>query len=347
MSSSSKQEKHWTELRDQYVADQQARQRREKLKPLTPNHGRYLHLLDQTKATICVGPAGTGKTYMACGKAVQWVREGKIKRIVLTRPLVECDEETGFLPGDLWEKVVDIMRPVLDALDEFAEYRGEMDAWRRDGKLVIVPLAKMRGSTFKDSFIILDEAQNATFRQLRMFLTRFGRGSKMVLCGDHTQSDLPYKGQNSLWRVVECCRPQCHPQVGIMQMGKEDIVRDELVRWFDERLTGTGSTNLTLPAQQEEEAVPSYPPRDVPSTKYLNNQGWNSINCPSCKKTVWYEYWAEEGESLAGCFYCRQTIELCDASGRLDPQIIEVDPEEQGNHYETRDVLPFIQEVQP
>jgi phosphate starvation-inducible PhoH-like protein len=168
---------------------------------------------------------------MACGKAVELLRAGKVSRVVITRPLQECGEETGILPGDLWEKIVDMMAPLLDALDEFLG-PGELEQMRHAGLVQVIPLAKMRGRTLKDSFVILDEAQNATFAQLKMFLTRFGSKCKMVVCGDHTQSDLPYKGTNSLLETVGRFEADLHRDVRVVRFGEADIVRDELVRWF-------------------------------------------------------------------------------------------------------------------
>src|SRR5262245_35799245 len=198
----------WQDMRDASVMQRLAAHQR-RVTPITPNHSEYLRAIDTAKAVVCTGPAGTGKTYMACGKAVEYLRTGRVGHIVLTRPLVECDEEAGFLPGDLWEKIQDMMRPTLDALEEFMG-PGELEQMRRDGRLLVIPMGKMRGRTLKHAFVILDEAQNATYRQLRMFLTRFGQGSKMVVCGDHTQSDLPYHGGNSLLEVIERFRPNCH-----------------------------------------------------------------------------------------------------------------------------------------
>jgi phosphate starvation-inducible PhoH-like protein len=220
----------WHHLRDA------ASRKRLQIKPITKNQSVYLAAMTEKKAVVCIGPAGTGKTYLACWHALEMLRAGAIARIVLTRPMQDCDESIGFIPGTADEKIVDMMVPLLEALDEFLE-PGELDKMRSDGRVAMVPLGKMRGRTLKDAMVILDEAQNATFRQLRMFLTRFGAKAKMVVCGDVTQSDLPYGGRNSLDDMVARFLTGLHPAVGVVDMGRADIVRDELVSWFDEVMT--------------------------------------------------------------------------------------------------------------
>jgi phosphate starvation-inducible protein PhoH len=280
--------------------------RRKRVEPLTPNQGVYLDAIDRAKCVVCTGPAGTGKTFLAAARAVEMLRDGKVKRLVITRPLQECGEELGYLPGDLWEKTADMMVPLLDALEEFLG-PGELDRMRKDGTLLVVPLAKMRGRTMKEAFVVLDEAQNATFKQLRMFLTRLGKGSKMVVCGDHTQSDLPYEDENSLLGVVERFRPACHRDIRVVQFGPQDVVRDELVRWMDERLTRP-------------------PVGGYYSSEPLSGLVTESVRCPDCGRSFGYDGGALTGHATVECFYCRGQVELLDDEGRLDP--IALDPDE-------------------
>jgi phosphate starvation-inducible protein PhoH len=236
---------------------------------------------------------------MACGRAVEAFQAGKVKRIVLTRPLHECDEEIGTLPGDLLEKVSDMMRPVLDALEEFLG-KIDLDKMIRAEQIIIMPLAKLRGATLKEAFIILDEAQNATYRQLKMFLTRFGKGSQMIVCGDYTQSDLPYDGENSLLRVTKRFRPHCHKDVALVELTRADIVRDPLVQWFDDVLSDT-------PEQEKQ-------------------HGWQLVPCPGCDKDVWYAPIMDDRENCLACPHCKELIELRDESGRINPGIVIGEP---------------------
>lgn len=160
------------------------------LKPKTPGQKVYLDLIEQSDITFGVGPAGTGKTYMAVAMAVQALKTKKVKRIILTRPAVEAGEKLGFLPGDLQAKIDPYLRPLYDALQDMLDQE-KFEAYLTSGIVEIAPLAFMRGRTLGDAFIILDEAQNTTGEQMKMFLTRMGFSSKVVVTGDVTQIDLP------------------------------------------------------------------------------------------------------------------------------------------------------------
>lgn len=304
----STREQHWHELRDGSVKEYLAKKFNVPLvkpHPDAVNHAAYLKAIDSSKAIVCTGPAGTGKTYMACGKAVEYLRSGRVKRIVLTRPLQECGQGLGYLPGDIYAKVVDMMIPLIESLEEFTSAK-EVEEMRADGRLVICPMEKMRGRTMKDAFVILDEAQNATFTQLKMLVTRFGANSKLVVCGDYTQSDLPYRGHNSLWELVHRFRqmPFWHPAVALVSMTRDDIVRDELVRWFVDATEG--AFDPAKPVQQE----------GVLAT----------VGCPECGNDFRYEQsWADE--RLVECPHCHELVELHDEAGRLDPFVIE-DPDD-------------------
>ncbi len=160
------------------------------LKPKTPGQKLYLDLIEQSDIAFGVGPAGTGKTYMAVAMAVQALKAKKVKRIILTRPAVEAGEKLGFLPGDLQAKIDPYLRPLYDALQDMLDQE-KFEAYLTSGIIEIAPLAFMRGRTLNDAFIILDEAQNTTGEQMKMFLTRMGFSSKVVVTGDVTQIDLP------------------------------------------------------------------------------------------------------------------------------------------------------------
>jgi phosphate starvation-inducible PhoH-like protein len=196
------------------------------IRPKTANQKRYVEAIDRHTITFGIGPAGTGKTYLAMAKAVQALQAKQVNRIILTRPAVEAGERLGFLPGTLHEKIDPYLRPLFDALHDMVD----PDAIPRlmsAGTIEVAPLAYMRGRTLNDSFIILDEAQNTSPEQMKMFLTRLGFGSKMVVTGDITQVDLPGNVQSGL-RIVNGILEGVD-DIAFMELNSEDVVRHRLV----------------------------------------------------------------------------------------------------------------------
>lgn len=196
------------------------------IRPKTLNQKRYVEAIDEHTVTFGIGPAGTGKTYLAMAKAVQSLQSKKINRIILTRPAVEAGERLGFLPGTLHEKIDPYLRPLFDALHDMLD----PDAIPRlmsSGTIEVAPLAYMRGRTLNDSFIILDEAQNTSPEQMKMFLTRLGFGSKMVVTGDVTQIDLPSHQESGLAVVRQIL--EGIDDISFMDLTSEDVVRHRLV----------------------------------------------------------------------------------------------------------------------
>ena len=200
--------------------------RRGSLRARTPNQAIYLDNIAQHDITLGIGPAGTGKTYLAVACAVDALEKSAVQRIVLTRPAVEAGERLGFLPGDLTQKVDPYLRPLYDALYDLMGYEKVQKAFERN-VLEIAPLAFMRGRTLNNAFVILDEAQNTTPEQMKMFLTRIGFGAKAVITGDVSQIDLPKGTASGLIdaeRVLRRVRG-----IAISHFGSQDVVRHPLV----------------------------------------------------------------------------------------------------------------------
>ena len=165
--------------------------------PRTQGQARYVQSIRDNEITFAIGPAGTGKTYLAVAVAVEALKNHQIRKIVLVRPAVEAGESLGYLPGDITAKINPYLRPLLDALQEMVDY-DQMKRYMEQDVIEVVPLAYMRGRTLNEAFIILDEAQNTTVSQMKMFLTRMGHGSKIVISGDVTQVDLPRASASGL-----------------------------------------------------------------------------------------------------------------------------------------------------
>ena len=197
------------------------------IRPKTLGQKEYLSAIRSNAITFGVGPAGTGKTYLAVAMAVKAFKAKEVSRIILTRPAVEAGEKLGFLPGDLQNKVDPYLRPLYDALfemlgaDAYAKYLER-------GNIEVAPLAYMRGRTLDNAFVILDEAQNTTLPQIKMFLTRMGRNAKFIVTGDVTQIDLPRRSDSGLTRAMEILRGV--EGIGIVEFDRRDIVRHPLVK---------------------------------------------------------------------------------------------------------------------
>jgi phosphate starvation-inducible protein PhoH and related proteins len=213
------------------------------IRPKTLNQKRYVDAIDAHTIVFCIGPAGTGKTYLAMAKAVKALQAKEVNRIILTRPAVEAGERLGFLPGTLYEKIDPYLRPLYDALHDMLDPES-IPRLIAAGTIEVAPLAYMRGRSLNDSFIILDEAQNTSAEQMKMFLTRLGFGSKIVVTGDVTQVDLP-AGQASGLRIVQDILEGLD-DVHFARLTSHDVVRHRLVGdivdaydRYDARVRGT------------------------------------------------------------------------------------------------------------
>jgi len=199
-------------------------------KPIRARTVNQLLLVNDYKTNdliIAEGPAGTGKTYTSIALAVRSLKEREVKKIILTRPAVEAGERLGFLPGDMKEKLDPYLQPLYDALHDMLPFK-KLETWLEDGTIQIAPLAFMRGRTLENAFVILDEAQNATISQLKMFLTRMGVSSKFILTGDTTQIDLPRRNESGLLQAMKILTGI--EAVSVIKFDERDIVRHKLVK---------------------------------------------------------------------------------------------------------------------
>lgn len=261
------------------------------LKPLTPNQGVYFRAIETSRVTICTGPAGAGKTYIPCGLASQLLKTNRTSKIILTRPLVSCGQGYGHRPGTVLEKVMPMMRPMVDALGDFFK-KEEVNHFIEKELVELWPLDDMRGASIRDSFLICDEAQNASYEQLFMLLTRFAAKTRVVVCGDATQSDLK-TGENPLLRVMQ--RLHNIPGISLVRLTSKDIVRDPLVKIIHERLSDE--------------------PREDESSYDHTMDAWYSCLCPACKTKVWFNNGNEEDlmvpdVDLIRCWRCSKVIQL-------------------------------------
>ncbi len=197
------------------------------LRPRTDGQARYVRAMRENDMTLCIGPAGTGKTYLAVGMAVSLLRAGQVKKIVLVRPAVEAGERLGFLPGDIVAKVNPYLRPLFDSLNDMMEPEA-VKRYMDNDIIEVVPLAYMRGRTLNGAVIILDEGQNTTVPQMMMFLTRMGEGSKIIVTGDVTQVDLPKQTRSGLTDAAHRLRDV--EGIALVYLDENDIVRHPLVQ---------------------------------------------------------------------------------------------------------------------
>lgn len=196
------------------------------IKPKTDNHKRLVASAIENDLVFAVGPAGTGKTYISVAMAVRALKNQAVKKIIITRPAVEAGENLGFLPGDLKEKLDPYLRPIYDAFDDMLP-RAKLKYYMDNNIIEIAPLAYMRGRTLSNAFVLLDEAQNTTPMQIKMFLTRMGNNSKMIITGDQTQIDLPGRQKSGLVHALETL--QDISGIGIVQLDGKDVMRHKLV----------------------------------------------------------------------------------------------------------------------
>src|SRR5213083_62275 len=227
------------DLRDHFLKGSLTPAGKRRIAPKTVTQRRYLDAIEQNDIVFGIGPAGTGKTYLAMAQAVAFLVAKKVTRIILARPAVEAGEKLGFLPGDLQEKVNPYLRPLYDALYDMIETERAERLLER-GTIEVAPIAFMRGRTLNDAFVILDEAQNTTSEQMKMFLTRLGFGAKAVVTGDITQIDLPNPGKSGLIEALRIVKEI--DGIGFVYFDDRDVVRHKLVQQIVKAYDSLGST---------------------------------------------------------------------------------------------------------
>lgn len=217
-------------------ADIVIKTKKKSIAPRSPNQARYINAIRNKSMVFGLGPAGTGKTYLAVAVGMSMFMEGKVERLIFTRPAVEAGEHLGFLPGDMQEKVDPYLRPIYDAMHDMMPW-DDMMKRMESGDIEVAPLAFMRGRTLSNAFVILDEAQNTTTTQMKMFLTRMGESSRMVITGDLTQTDLPGNTKSGLRDATDIL--QGVDDIEFMHFAKEDVIRhplvSKIVQAYDER----------------------------------------------------------------------------------------------------------------
>ena len=225
------------------------RTRRKTIEPRSPGQRTYFQALRDYELVFGIGPAGTGKTYLAVAKAVSLLLEGRVTRLILSRPAVEAGERLGFLPGDMKDKVDPYLRPLYDALYDMMP-ADQVEKRLESGEIEVAPLAFMRGRTLANSFIILDEAQNTTPTQMKMFLTRMGEGSRMAITGDLSQIDLPLGARSGLKDAIEVLEGV--KEISFVRFNEQDIVRHPMVTRIVKAYNAKDEQRLTLPSRPEE-----------------------------------------------------------------------------------------------
>lgn len=223
LTSDSKEEKDLTNLKDVIVHGVNGKM----IKPHTPGQKELVQKVHKNDMVFAIGPAGTGKTYTGVALAVQALKNKEVKRIILTRPAVEAGESLGFLPGDLKEKLDPYLQPLYDALKDMIHYE-KLSSYLERSVIEVAPLAFMRGRTLDEAFVILDEAQNTTSAQMKMFLTRMGKNSKFIITGDPEQVDLPPKQKSGLRQAMTILDGL--KDIGFVYLDEKDVVRHQLVR---------------------------------------------------------------------------------------------------------------------
>lgn len=220
----------WEDLRNKSVQERFVEQQ---IKPKTKNQALYMKNIETSTISFCIGPPGSGKTFLPCALAIKALKKGEVQQIIITRPAVECGRVFGFLPGGMREKFDPYLGPIYQAFAHFLS-KQEIEKLIAEEKILIIPLAFMRGLTFKNSYVILDEANNCSYIELKMVLTRLGENSKLVISGDIRQSDLTPNRNPPLVQVMR--KLKGHKDISHTQLTNSDVVRHPLITWIEDQL---------------------------------------------------------------------------------------------------------------
>ena len=256
---------NWKNERDK--SSEERFEKKIEIKPITQNHKKYLQLLEEKQIILVDGPAGTGKTNYAAGYALKLLKEGKINKIIISRPIVTCGKGLGFLPGGVDEKIHPFMIPVLEAFEYYIS-KQEIDEYIAKDIIRITPIELMRGLTINKTFVILDEAQNCEYEQLQMFCMRFGEDAKFVINGDIYQNDL--KHDSDLAEIIK--RLSGMKEVGIIQFNENDILRNPMLKEIGQRLDKHRNLDYNS---------------DIQQILHNGSESWYKHKCKFCKKACW------------------------------------------------------------
>jgi phosphate starvation-inducible protein PhoH and related proteins len=315
----------WQDARDEDVIqritarDKEKEKAVEEIKPLTKKQGLAFKAFETSTLTLLLGAPGAGKTFCAVAYALNQFHSGKVKKIIVSRPLVTCGQSFGYLPGDLGEKITPFMAAPIECIAEIIGKEKTMEMLSKE-QLQLIPLELMRGRTIQDAVLVCDEAQNTTYVQLHMLLTRMGRSGKIkvIITGDTKQDDLKYTSINPLAEVAK--RLYGHNDISIVKFEREDCVRHPLVQFIDERLSADGYL-FELGDDSAEEVV-------------VKGENWYRIICPICKANVWFNDGDGTSPSVdqVRCWKCEA---LLGAPAHLDDDVV-VEGSEDGYVYKGR-----------
>lgn len=280
----------WKEERDENVTEKF--NKKIEIIPVTENHKKYLKLIEEKQITIVDGPAGSGKTNYAAGYGIKSLKEGKIKNIIITRPMVACGKTLGFFPGNELEKAHPYMIPILEAFEYYIS-KQEIDNYIAKEIIRIKPLELMRGLSISNSLVILDEAQNCEYEQLHMFITRLGTNSKFIINSDIHQTDL--KEKSDLAEIIK--RLYGMNEIGFLEFNENDILRNPLLKEIGKRL--------------DKGRNPGYNNKDVVKVLHTETESWYQEKCKYCKKVCWVNNGDENDSTLQdydgfSCWGCKK-----------------------------------------
>lgn len=303
----------WQDERDKNVAEK-VQSKKINSKPFTLNHNKYIELIEKSIYTFAIGYAGCGKSGIACQIAAKYLIENKVDKIIITRPLVQCDEELGILPGDMMEKVSPYLSPITEFFKTYLTAE-KLDLYIKKEIIEVCPLAIMRGRTFHNTFIIADEMQNATVNQIRMLLTRLGHNSKMVINGDTEQSDLGLN-YSPLIDVIDTVIEEKRSEISLIEFTRNDCLRPDIIQYIDKKINNYLKKSK---GQFDKDEKLGYNVSSTQKVLHTETESWYQEKCKYCKKVCWANNGDEQNPDLEDyeafeCWNCHKNniIHDCD-----------------------------------